>query len=47
MISEVPAGSGSVIYHPYISAAGERAPFYKPHAKAGFFGINAKTNRPL
>ncbi len=45
MISEVPAGSGGVIYHPYISAAGERAPFYNPHAKAGFFGINAKTNR--
>lgn len=45
MIKDVPAGSGGVIYHPYISAAGERAPFYHPHAKANFFGISANTKR--
>ncbi|MEG1431572.1 FGGY-family carbohydrate kinase [Eubacterium sp.] len=45
MIADVPAGSGGVIYHPYISAAGERAPFYNPDAKANFFGISAKTGR--
>ena len=45
MIKDVPAGSGGVIYHPYISAAGERAPFYHPNAKANFFGISANTRR--
>ena len=45
MIQDVPAGSGGVIYHPYLSAAGERAPFYHPNAKANFFGIGAGTKR--
>lgn len=45
LISDIPVGSGGVIYHPYISAAGERSPFYNPYAKANFFGINAKTGR--
>ena len=45
MIAAVPAGSGGVIYHPYISAAGERAPFYHPYAKASFFGISTHTTR--
>ena len=43
IIKEVPAGSHGVIYHPYVSAAGERAPFYHPYAKANFFGIAANT----
>lgn len=45
MIKEIPAGSHGVIYHPYVSAAGERAPFYHPYAKANFFGISANTTR--
>lgn len=45
MIQDIPVGSGGVIYHPYISAAGERAPFYDPNAKSNFFGINAQTKR--
>lgn len=45
MINEVPAGCGGVLFHPYISAAGERAPFYNPFAKANFFGIGAGTTR--
>lgn len=45
MIQDVPVGSGGVIYHPYISAAGERAPFYDPHSRANFFGISAQTTR--
>ncbi|WP_414151313.1 FGGY-family carbohydrate kinase [Acetobacterium carbinolicum] len=45
LISQVPVGSGGVIYHPYISAAGERAPFYHPFAKANFFGVNMGTTR--
>ena len=45
LINSVPAGSGGVIYHPYISAAGERAPFYNPNAKANFFGLTAQTGK--
>jgi sugar (pentulose or hexulose) kinase len=45
MISDCQPGSGGVIYHPYISAAGERAPFYNPNAKSNFFGISAHTKR--
>jgi sugar (pentulose or hexulose) kinase len=35
------AGSGGVLYFPYISPAGERYPFYHPYAKAGFFGLTS------
>lgn len=45
MIKDIGPGSGGVIYHPYISAAGERAPFYNPDAKSNFFGISAHTTR--
>ncbi len=44
-IRHVQPGCGGVIYHPYIGVAGERAPFYHPYAKAGFFGISATTTR--
>ncbi len=40
-----PAGSRGVIYLPYISTSGERAPFHHPYASAGFFGINVQTSR--
>ena len=36
-IKNRPPGAHGVIYHPYISPAGERAPFYDPHARAQFF----------
>lgn len=45
MIREVPVGCEGVIYHPYLSVAGERAPFYHPYARAGFFGISQVTRR--
>lgn len=32
---------GTLIYHPYISDAGERGPFVDPDARAGFLGITA------
>ena len=32
---------GALIYHPYISAAGERGPFTDPHARASFVGLRA------
>ncbi|MFZ7101770.1 MAG: FGGY-family carbohydrate kinase [Peptococcaceae bacterium] len=44
-IRDIPPGSGGIIYHPYISLAGERAPFYDPHACAQFFGISAGLNK--
>lgn len=31
---------GALLYHPYISEAGERGPFVNAHARAGFVGLN-------
>ena len=36
------AKPGSAIFHPYISAAGERAPFIDSSARAGFFGLDQR-----
>jgi sugar (pentulose or hexulose) kinase len=36
---------GSLIYHPFLSPAGERAPFVKENARAQFFGLNYKHTR--
>ena len=35
--------TGHLIYHPYISAAGERGPFMESTARAGFIGIDTDT----
>lgn len=45
IVKSVPPGCGGVVYHPYISVAGERAPFYHPYARANFFGISQVTTR--
>ncbi|WP_116134459.1 FGGY-family carbohydrate kinase [Tropicimonas sp. IMCC34043] len=37
---------GSLIYHPYISEAGERGPFVDADARAGFVGLNAAHRFP-
>jgi erythritol kinase len=37
------AEPGSVLYHPYISEAGERGPFVDPTARAQFLGLNLRT----
>ena len=42
-LQSIPAGCHGLIYHPYISSSGERAPFYAPGASAQFSGINEKT----
>ena len=42
-IAEVEPGSGGVFWQPYLN--GERAPFYSPDARAGFFGIRPPTTR--
>lgn len=36
-----PARAGAMLYHPYISEAGERGPFIDNNARAGFTGLNA------
>lgn len=35
---------GSLIYHPYISEAGERGPFVNAAARAGFTGLSSRHN---
>jgi erythritol kinase (D-erythritol 1-phosphate-forming) len=45
--SRVSLGSHGVIYHPYIDAAGERAPFVSPHARAQFSGLSAQHGRDV
>ncbi len=42
-LKSVPAGCGGIMYHPYISSSGERAPFYSVGARAQFTGIDEKT----
>ncbi|MDO5146633.1 MAG: FGGY-family carbohydrate kinase [Eubacteriales bacterium] len=45
IVESEPVGCGGVIYSPYISVAGERAPFHHPYARANFFGISQPTTR--
>lgn len=45
VIRNIKPGCDGVVYHPYIGAAGERAPFTNVNAKASFFGINQDTTR--
>lgn len=45
IVASEPIGCGGVIYSPYISVAGERAPFHHPYARANFFGISQPTTR--
>ena len=40
------ARPGSLLFHPYISEAGERGPFVNNHARAGFNGLNASHRFP-
>jgi len=42
MINNVPIGANGVIYHPYLLAGGERAPFFAPDARASFTGLSVK-----
>ena len=40
MLSKVPVGSNGVMYHPYLLAGGERAPFTDSRARASFTNLN-------
>lgn len=46
VVAEVPIGSRGVMYHPYLLAGGERAPFTDPNARASFTGISVKNTLP-
>ena len=37
------SSAGRILYHPYISAAGERGPFLAPQARASFTGLDSST----
>lgn len=45
LIEDTRPGSGGVVYHPYLSLAGERAPFQHRDASASFFGVNSGTTK--
>lgn len=40
MVADVPIGSNGVMYHPFLLAGGERAPFTDPRARASYTGIS-------
>ncbi len=42
LIEGVPIGSRGVLYHPFLLAGGERAPFTDPRARASYTGISVK-----
>ena len=42
LISSVPIGSNGVMYHPYLLAGGERAPFTDSRARASYTGISVR-----
>ena len=42
LLDTVPIGSNGLMYHPYIMAGGERAPFNNSYAKGSYTGISIK-----
>lgn len=44
-VQKIPPGSEGVIFLPYISPGGERAPFINPHAQGVFFGLRYNHTR--
>lgn len=42
LIETVPIGSRGVMYHPYLLAGGERAPFTDSRARASYTGISVR-----
>jgi len=44
-IARVNPGCNGTIYHPYMNAAGERAPFTNTNARGNFFGLNLTSDR--
>ncbi len=44
-IAKINPGCNGTIYHPYMNAAGERAPFTNTNARGNFFGLNMHSDR--
>ena len=44
-VRSVPVGAEGVIYHPYLSSGGEKAPFVNPGARAQFTGLSPDHTR--
>ncbi len=42
LVCETPIGANGVLYHPYLLAGGERAPFTDPNARASFTGLSVR-----
>lgn len=42
LVKETPIGSNGVMYHPYVLAGGERAPFTDPRARASYTGLSVR-----
>ena len=42
MIQDVPIGANGILYHPYLLAGGERAPFTDSKARASYTGISVR-----
>ena len=42
---KMPTVPSGVIYHPYLSKAGERSPFYDGNARSSFFGLSMETTK--
>ena len=42
MVRDVPIGANGILYHPYLLAGGERAPFTDSRARASFTGISVR-----
>ncbi len=45
LAATAPAGAGGVLFLPYLSPAGERAPFLAPHARGSFHGLSLAHTR--
>ena len=41
LIETIPVGANGLLFHPYLLAGGERAPFIEPAARASFTGLSA------
>ncbi len=46
MAATVEPGAGGVVFLPYLSPAGERAPFLNPYVRASIFGLSLEQSRP-
>ncbi len=45
LAAQAPAGSDGLLFLPYISGSGERAPFVNPNARGGFIGLTSRHGR--